>query len=117
MNAYLQQQQAYTQQQQANQQRLQELDQSRLAGITAAKAREASTKQLMQVRTRATWAGMQVLAVVSFVILMFLYNSVFAKDKRIFWVITVILMVMLIWKYVQIVKDDGGLAVGHLSTS
>lgn len=110
MNSYFQQQQDFMRQQQAN-------DQSRLAGITAARAKEASTKQLMQVRTRATWAGMQVLAVVSFVILMFLYNSVFAKDKRIFWVITVILIVMLIWKFVQIVKEDGGLAVGHLSAS
>ena len=117
MQSYLSQQQSFFKQQEENQQRLQALDQSRLDGITAAKAREASTKQLMQVRTRATWAGLKVLAVVSFVILMFLYNSVFANDKRMFWVITVLLMGMLIWKFVEVVRNDGALAIGHLSTS
>lgn len=106
----------FMQQQMKNQLDLQALDQARLDGIKKARAREASTKEFAKMQTRTTWAGLQVLAVVSFVILLFLYNSVFAKDKRIFWVITVVLVAMLIYKFVQVVKEDGGLAIGYMNS-
>ena len=93
-----------------------ELNAARIKGITAARANEMTTSQLLKVQSRTTWSGLQVLAVVTFVILLFLYNSVFANDKRMFWVITTLLVCMLIWKFVTIVKQDGGFAIGHLSS-
>lgn len=116
MADYLQQHQAFLDAHNQNQMRLQNLEQAKVKGITAAKAEEASTRELMKIRSRATWAGLKIMLVVSLVILFFLYTNVFAQDKRMFWVLTVILIAMLIWKFVEVVREDGALAIGHLGS-
>ena len=114
--SYLQQQQSWAKEQREAQLRLQALDQARIKGVTQAKAEEASVREIMKVRSRSTWAGLKILAVVSLVILMFAYNQVFAQNKQLFWVLTTVLVLMLIYKFVEVIREDGGLAVGHLSS-
>ena len=60
------------------------------------------------------WGGLQVLVVISSVILMFLYNSVFKNDKRLFWAFTVVLVILIIYKFVDLMKTDGAHLVGNL---
>lgn len=112
---YLKQQQAWQNEQRQNRMRLQSLEQAKAKGLTDARAQEASMREIMKVRTRSSWAGLQVLGVVSVVILMFAYNSIFAKNKRLFWMLTAVMVIMLVYKFVDVVREDGGLAIGHLS--
>ena len=114
MQAALQQQQAWVNEQAAIQQAAQAREQAKIRGIEQGRAEDATTRQIMKIRTHSMWAGLQVLTVVSFTILLFLYNSVFANDKRIFWVLTSVMVAMLIYKFTQVVREDGGLALGHL---
>ena len=114
MNDYVAQYNAMLQQRQQQRQRMQAQDQARLEGITDARAQAASVREIAKVQKPAVWGGLQVLVVVSSVILMFLYNSVFKDDKRLFWVFTVILVVLLIYKFVELVRSDGAHAAGAL---
>ena len=113
-NAYFAQHNAWMQDQQNARQQMQSLDQARLHGITDARAQNASIREITKVQKPVVWGGLQVLVVVSSVILMFLYNSVFKDDKRLFWAFTVVLVVMLIYKFVDLVKTDGAHQVGNL---
>ena len=114
MDDYIAQNKAWMQERQQARQRMQGLDQARLQGITNARAQDASMKEITKVQKPAVWGGLQVLVVVSSVILMFLYNSVFKDDKRLFWVFTVILVVLLIYKFADLVGGIGGHAAGAL---
>lgn len=83
--------------------------------VESARSEDVSRQEIWKSRTIATWGGIRILAVVTLVVLMFLYSQVFAKDKRIFWIITTILVCMLIYKFVEMVREDGGLAFGYMS--
>lgn len=117
MSDFYEQWQKSVQAQQQQQQRAQALQLAKVQGIADAKSKDAAMREIMKVRTRSTWAGLKVLAVVCFVILMFLHNTVFAKNTRMFWLLTTVMMGMLIYKWVEIVREDGGLAIGHLSST
>lgn len=107
MNDYMAQHQAMMQQRQQQRLQRQAQDQERLQGIADGRAQMASVREITKIQKPANWGGLQVLVVVSSVILMFLYNSVFKDDKRLFWVFTVVLVVLLIYKFVDLVRNDG----------
>ena len=112
---YLAQQKQFQDDQRAQQLRAQAFEQARQKGVAEARAQAASVNEIMKTKTRSTVAGLQILAVVSAVILLFTYNTIFAHQKRLFWMFTLIMVVMLVYKFVEVVKQDGGLAIGHLS--
>ena len=114
-NAYMMGTAAWLKEQQDNSARLQQMDAARLKGIAQAKADEASVRELSSIQSSSMWVGLRIVLIISTVILMFLYNTVFKKEKRVFWFLTLVLVMEIIFKFVQIVKEDGGLAVGHLA--
>lgn len=112
---YHKQMQASLAAQRQNQARLQGLEQAKIRGNTDAKVQDATTGELMKSVTTATWSGLQVLIVVCFVILLFLFNSFFAKNKRGFWVLATLLMAMCVYRFTEVVRRDGALAISYLS--
>lgn len=115
MANYIRQQQAWADEQQQNMARLQSLDVSRNRGLVQAKTEEASRREIMKVRMRTEWEGLKILAVVSLFILLFLYNNVLASNRRIFWGLTVCLTLALVYKFAEVIREDGPAAIGHLT--
>lgn len=115
MQSALEQQRRIMAQQQAIREKKMNFEQSRQQGIENARMEDATMKEIMKPYARTRWGGIKILTVVTFIILMFSYNTLFAENKRLYWLFTAVLLGMLIYWYYDMIKNDGGLAVGYLS--
>lgn len=88
-------------------------DMARQQGVLAARTRDQSVREIAKIKTRSTIEGFKVLAVISLLVLMFLYNQVFQNNTRLFWILASVLAVALLVKFGAIVKEDGGLSFGY----
>lgn len=109
----LDQQRVWAQQQQQQMARLSSLESWKADGVTEAQAQDATTRELIKVKTRTHKMGLKVLAVTSILILLFLYNQVFQNNKRLFWILASFLAVGLLFKFGAMIKEDGGLSFGY----
>ena len=88
-------------------------DELRRSGVLAARTRDQATREIAKIKTRSTVEGFKVLAVISLLVLMFLYNQVFQNNTRLLWILTSVLAIALLFKFGSIVKEDGGLSFGY----
>lgn len=67
----------------------------------------------MKIKTKAAWEGMKVMLFVGLVVSFLMYNTVFGRDKRLFWVIASAFVLAILFKFMQLIREDGGLAFGQ----
>ena len=87
------------------------MDTARMDGVMQARQRHQSLKNLSQIKTHASRQGMLILGVITLLVFMFMYSQVFA-NKRVFWMLTTVLGVAVLFKFAHMVREDGGLTLG-----
>ena len=88
------------------------MDTARMDGVMQARQRHQSLKNLSQIKTHASRQGMLILGVITLLVFMFMYSQVFANNKRVFWILTAVLGVAVLFKFAHMVREDGGLTLG-----
>ena len=114
MKEYFRQQQEWADSQRQMQDRTRMLALAKQQGLQDAKARQVLDASMHKNAAQSLRSGIKVLAVVGFIILMFLYNTLFKHHPRMFGVLTTVMICMVIYKFIQMVKDDGGLAASYM---
>lgn len=90
-------------------------DRARMQGVIEGRQTDQLTAEMAKTTSYATKQGLIVMVMVGGLILMFLYNQVFQNDKKVFWIMAALLSMALLFRFAQIVKEDGGLAFGYYS--
>ena len=83
------------------------MENARQKGIQNAYAKDTTAQERLRIHSGVTWAGLKIMAFVSFVVLLFLYNEFFRNDSRLFWMIVALLMCALLIRFGRLIKEDG----------